>query len=62
MTLSTLAHLIVALKLNDLVWMVKLMNPLTWMTKLTDAAMFVGRKTQLQDWALCSLQEHYLSK
>ena len=28
---------------------------LTWMTKLTDAAMFVGKKTQLQDGALCSL-------
>ena len=51
-----------ALKLNDFVWMVKLMIRLTWMTKLTDAAMFVGKKTQLQDWALCSLQEHYLSK
>ena len=33
---------------------------LTWITEVTDAAMFVGKKTQIQDWALCCLQEHCL--
>ena len=39
------------LEVTDPVGMVKLMIHLTWNAKLTDA-MFVGKKTQIQDWAL----------
>ena len=47
MTLHTLAHRFVALNLNDLLWIVKLMIRLTWITQLTDTALLAGKETQL---------------
>ena len=59
MTLYTLAHLFVALKLNDLVCMVKLMICLTWMTQLTDTALLVGKDCKFGHygafWSIASL-------
>ena len=53
----TLAHLFVALKLNDLVCMVKLMIRLTWMTQPTGTALLVDKEAQVQVWTLWSLLE-----
>ena len=45
MNLYTLAHLSVALKLNDPVCIVKLMIRPIWMTQLTDTALLAGNTT-----------------